>query len=57
MSQSTGSVPSGDEADVATSVPADRPQQDGDVPAGGDGVGIGADSEPHTFEPEESEVS
>ena len=57
MSQSTGSVPSGDDADLATSVPADRPEQDSDVPAGGDGIAIGADSEPDTFEPEEPEVS
>jgi hypothetical protein len=56
MSQSTGSVPSGDDADLATSVPADRPDQNSDVPSGGDGVGIGADSEPDTFEPEEPEV-
>jgi hypothetical protein len=57
MSQSTGSVPSGDDADLATSVPSNRPEQDGDVPTGGQGVGIGADSEPDTFEPEEPEVS
>jgi hypothetical protein len=26
---------------------------DGGIPGGGDGVGIGADGEPNTFEPEE----
>ena len=57
MSQSTGSDPSGDDADLATSVPDDRPEQVGDVPTGGDGIAIGADDEPHTFEPEEPEVS
>ena len=57
MSQGTGSVPSGDDAELATSVPAERPEQDSDVPTGGDGIAIGADDEPHTFEPEEPEVS
>ncbi len=33
------------------------PDQNGDVPDAPDGVGIGADGEPDTFEPEEPEVS
>ncbi len=57
MSESTGSIPSGDDADLATSVPADRPDQDSDVPAGDQGVGIGSAGEPDTFEPEEPQVS
>jgi len=57
MSQGTGSVPSGDDANLATSAPADRPEQDSEVPADGDGIGVGADNEPDTFEPEEPEVS
>ncbi len=57
MSQSTGSVPSGDDADLATSAPAERSEQDSDVPAGGAGVGIGTDGEPDTFEPEEPAAS
>ncbi len=57
MSQNPGSVPSGDDADLATSAPGDRPEQDSDVPTGGGGIGIGADNEPDTFEPEEPEVS
>lgn len=28
-------------------------QNDGGIPQGGDGVGISADAEPNTFEPEE----
>lgn len=44
------------------SLPEDEPQEgtapaggkgDGSVPRGGDGVGMGADAEPNTFEPEE----
>lgn len=57
MSESTGTVPSGDDAVLTTSVPADRPAQDSDAPAGGQGVGISSDNEPNTFEPEEPEVS
>ncbi|ELT45580.1 hypothetical protein [Arthrobacter nitrophenolicus] len=29
-------------------------QSDGGIPQGGDGVGIAADAEPNTFEPEEA---
>jgi len=44
------------------SLPEDKPQggaegsqgdNDGGIPGGADGVGIGADGEPNTFEPEE----
>lgn len=44
------------------SLPEDEPQEavggargkgDGSVPGGADGVGLGADAEPNTFEPEE----
>jgi hypothetical protein len=40
-------------------LPGDEPEdakgngKDGGVPAGNDGVGLGADAEPNTFEPEE----
>ena len=32
---------------------ASKGKDDGGVPGGSDGVGIGADAEPNTFEPEE----
>lgn len=44
------------------SLPEDEPQEgaagnpgknDGGIPKGGDGIGISADAEPNTFEPEE----
>lgn len=41
------------------SLPEDEPQKDaqgkddGGIPQGGDGIGITADAEPNTFEPEE----
>lgn len=38
------------------SMPEDEPHEvavDGGIPEGGDGIGIAADSEPNTFEPEE----
>ncbi|MBT2550416.1 hypothetical protein [Arthrobacter sp. ISL-65] len=44
------------------SLPEDEPQKetsdtqgrdDGGIPQGGDGIGIAADAEPNTFEPEE----
>lgn len=41
------------------SLPEDEPQEgaatksDGGIPQGGDGIGIAADGEPNTFEPEE----
>ncbi|MCU1518515.1 MAG: hypothetical protein JWQ75_3236 [Pseudarthrobacter sp.] len=39
------------------SLPDDEPQEtgkdDGGVPAGNEGVGLGATNEPNTFEPEE----
>jgi hypothetical protein len=38
------------------SMPEDEPHKgaaDGGTPEGGDGIGIAADSEPNTFEPEE----
>ena len=31
----------------------DQEKRDGGVPGGNDGVGLGADAEPNTFEPEE----
>lgn len=31
----------------------EKAKADGEVPGGSDGVGIGADAEPNTFEPEE----
>lgn len=34
-------------------VTASKGKDDGGVPGGEDGVGIGADAEPNTFEPEE----
>lgn len=42
--------------DSPDSLPEDEPQKgtaDGGIPQGGDGIGITADSEPNTFEPEE----
>lgn len=41
------------------SLPEDEPQEgsegkgDGGIPQGGDGIGVAADGEPNTFEPEE----
>lgn len=43
-----------DEADAVQGPPGSEPVSgDGSIPTGGDGVGIGADAAPNTFEPEE----
>ena len=45
------------ELTMSQPVEPNEPDQTGDVPDAPDGIGIGADSEPDTFEPEEPEES
>lgn len=48
------SLPDDDAQEPAANGGADTEKDDGGVPAGQDGVGLGATSEPNTFEPEEA---
>lgn len=47
---SPDSLPDDDANDAEQSA---KGKDDGGVPGGSDGVGVGADAEPNTFEPEE----
>ncbi|MDR6416422.1 hypothetical protein [Pseudarthrobacter sulfonivorans] len=48
------SLPDDEPTDATTDATADGAEKpDGGIPAGDDGVGLGATHEPNTFEPEE----
>ncbi|MEV7573288.1 hypothetical protein AB0P28_09345 [Pseudarthrobacter sp. NPDC089323] len=42
------------EGEAGTEGKGTSAQNDGGIPRGGDGIGISADAEPNTFEPEEA---
>lgn len=51
---SPDSLPDDDAQETPGKGETDKEKDDGGVPAGQDGVGLGATNEPNTFEPEEA---